>query len=464
MRQKENGVREHMTIVGITAHVLALALLVFIPIFHVNIPVSDQWELVPYIPLVEEDLPVSPLRILEVLTHPHNEHQILFPRLIMLGLMKFSHWNIVWELWVNVILAIITFVTIYWFSSKVVKDTREADLTFSLIAVLIFSWSQWKNWLWGWQIAIFLNVATVTLGIFLLCSYETVTWKRFLGSFFLGVVAQNSFGTGLIYWPVCFLGLCLSKDRESRKGWGRQRTAGLWLLLSMAMIGLYYLRYVRPTHHEPGWMMPFEEPELYLEHLLVYLGSPMGYNDVWFSGLMGFVGLVTFAFLTVRNLQSGENPSGHEEIFRQDFKPFVLLGLYAIGSGLLISLGRADLGIAQAMSSRYITLANMLWVSNIILLLVYLDVWRWRVLQEYGAFVAILLCICLGTAYRHGIKEAHRFSVELHQVKKHVEENYWTGNIDEKVLKKLYPGDEEITKNRLRMLEKYEYNLFHEEN
>lgn len=42
----------------------------------------------------------------------------------------------------------------------------------------------------------------------------------------------------------------------------------------------------------------------------------------------------------------------------------VAVGLFSIGSALAIGLGRAQLGVGQATSARYVTWASLLWVAN----------------------------------------------------------------------------------------------------
>ena len=83
-------------------HVPVIALLTVIPMAHVagiigvygvDVPYWDQWRLVPLLAALDDGtMRVSDLWAI------HNEHRVLFPRLVMLGLAQLSGWNTRWEM------------------------------------------------------------------------------------------------------------------------------------------------------------------------------------------------------------------------------------------------------------------------------------------------------------------------------------------------------------------------------
>ena len=78
-------------------------LLVFLIGFTVDVPYWDQWDLVPLLQKMD-DGSLS----LNDLWSQHNEHRLLFPRLVMLVLARISDWNIYLEYAVSFVLASLT--------------------------------------------------------------------------------------------------------------------------------------------------------------------------------------------------------------------------------------------------------------------------------------------------------------------------------------------------------------------
>ncbi|HAN73960.1 MAG TPA: hypothetical protein DCQ63_06465 [Planktothrix sp. UBA8402] len=76
----------------------------FIIYFGVNVPFYDQW----VVPALLEKTATGTLQFKD-LFELHNNHRILFPRLIFIALGFISSWNIKLELFFSLCLAIITF-------------------------------------------------------------------------------------------------------------------------------------------------------------------------------------------------------------------------------------------------------------------------------------------------------------------------------------------------------------------
>src|SRR6185295_10773946 len=90
----------------------------------------------------------------------HNEHRLLFPQIIMLGLARLTSWDIRFELGTSVLLATAIFLLL---SRQVLITAEKLQIpalrwAIPLIGVVVFSIGQYQNWLWGWQLQIFLSV------------------------------------------------------------------------------------------------------------------------------------------------------------------------------------------------------------------------------------------------------------------------------------------------------------------
>lgn len=86
----------------------------YITQFGVNIPVYDQWVL----PKLFEKVATNQLHLRD-LFELHNNHRILFPRLIFIALAFLSDWNIKLEMFFSLGLAVLTFIAIYILASKI---------------------------------------------------------------------------------------------------------------------------------------------------------------------------------------------------------------------------------------------------------------------------------------------------------------------------------------------------------
>ena len=83
----------------VPALIPAFYIVYLISCYGVDIPSWDQWELVPLLGKMH----AGKLSFADLWAR-HNEHRILFPRSIMLLLASLTDWNIIYELYVNVIL------------------------------------------------------------------------------------------------------------------------------------------------------------------------------------------------------------------------------------------------------------------------------------------------------------------------------------------------------------------------
>ncbi len=232
--------------------------------YGVPVPFQDEWDLVP---LLEKmwggSLTLSDMWAL------HNEHRILFPQMIMLGLAWLTNWDLRYEMATSVLLAGGIFLFLAWQITITARKLARPELYWAipLFSVIIFSIAQYQNWLWGWQLPIFLSVLGVIGGIVLLAN-PPFTWVRFFGAAILGVIASYSFGNGGVFWLIGLLILFVVTE-PGRERWIR---LGVWLVLSSLTMGLYFYQYERLEEHPPLILL-FSEPIQYLVYIFKYLGN-----------------------------------------------------------------------------------------------------------------------------------------------------------------------------------------------
>ena len=341
-----------------------LAFLIWVVVqYAVDVPFMDQWELVPLLEKTYHgDLTFHDLWA------QHNEHRIIFPQLIMLLLARLTHWNIHYELAVNITFALGIF-AVFAYQVKITGRRRGvARLPGAIpaISLIVFSISQFENWLWGWQLQMFLNLLAVAGGIVLLAN-DPFRWWKFAAAALLGIVATYSFANGALFWPIGLLLLLIVKTGAGKR---RAATAG-WILIGALTLGTYFHHYQKPEYH-PSLNLIFKTPVEYAVFVFKYLGTIytqiLGGNvrDVSADSDLAFVfGLAG----TVATGWAGWTLLRRKIADPGTLFPYFGLILYSVGSGLVTGVGRLGFGTDQALASRYSTMVVPLWVSLVVFLI-----------------------------------------------------------------------------------------------
>ncbi len=331
---------------------LCFTLLAFLTLHYViAVPILDQWELVPLLQKsYQGQLAFGDLWA------QHNEHRLLFPRLIMLGLARLSHWDLRWELVTSLLLAvgILSVVGIQLRqTAKIVKDDTLLRLL-PVASIVVFSLRQSENWMWGWQLAIFLNILAVVAGIALL-THPAPTWGKWIGAVCCGVVATYSFANGLLFWPLGAFALWAN----TRDSTFRARMAG-WCVCAVLTAASYFYQYAKPPD-SPPLLYTLSHPFTFAAYFLSYIGAFISIKDTPVIGVcMGLVGLALL-ILAWRSLrQNGKIPP-------EALTPYLAYALYVLLSALVSTVGRAGFGAKQAMASRYLTISELFWIAILVM-------------------------------------------------------------------------------------------------
>lgn len=340
-------------IISILALIPLTVVIVVVYLLKVDVPFWDQWELIPILSkFYSGNLTFFDLWL------PHNEHRILFPKILMVILAHITHWDTTIELYINILLAIGIYITLIVAATKVFRKMGiESKWYLPLFSLVIFSLNQFENWIFGWQMQIFLCVFSVIMGFGFLTS-NNLNFKKYLASIALGIIASFSFANGLIYWPVGLLGLHMNSNvSKTYFTWMKI----VWIGMSVMVYMVYFYHFTATAEYlKIGEGLNISEFILYV---LLYLGRPLGvvfYNHQIYSIIFGIFGMffyiasILFIFLK-------------DKLIFKKIRFFLLISLYTIGSALVTGIGRANYGYEQAHSSRYITITNLFWVTNIIL-------------------------------------------------------------------------------------------------
>jgi hypothetical protein len=427
---------------GAAAAIVALTLVppavavLYVARYHVDIPFWDQWPAI--VPLLAK-LYGGGLSWNDLWAQ-HNEYRPIFPRLVWLALARASGWSISAEMTANLVVAglsCLLLLTQVGATLEAIGRPKVSGL-WPILTLVVFSTSQWENWLNGFQLLVFMNVLAMVTGVILLARPELGRWG-FLAAVGMGVVATYTMTSGMVLWPVGLVLLLAVPGTPQR----RRRRVGLWLLAALAAGGLYFVGYEPPPWAPPlghGLGHPLETVRFVLD----LLGAPLLATPS--ATVLGLLGVLVFFGLGAR--------------LARQLGPAVLLayagmGLYATGSAVLIGIGRVGYGSEQALISRYITVFSWLWVANL--------VWLWLALpasaaaepglrrQRALAGLAIagitgLVMLNGAAGARHGIEQRARPLAEARRA-------ILAGAADDELLERVHP-DPDYVRTQLATLQR----------
>jgi len=321
----------------------------------------------------------------------HNEHRIVFARLLFmmdLGLFKGSQ---VFLLVVNYLLAGLSALLLILITRRCIPEPEGRALRFALTCLIIslcYAWSQRENFIWAFQSQFFLAQQLPLLAFYLLylsSAQERHRTLLFALASLTGIACAGTMANGVLALPImAVLALFL--------GLGRSR-ALLLGVLGAFVCGLYFLRFQSPGQQES---LPLSHPLQLLHYLLAYLGGP-GFHVTGSSRVAVFGGLfmlgscLYFAVLALTQR-------------RNDRLLFLLLAflLYIGISAVGVASARLLMGIEQAFSSRYATPTLMAWI---VLLLIYARVFHFAQLRPSTTVIAVLLLsLTLLPQQRHALE------------------------------------------------------------
>lgn len=428
-----------VTLIAVSAILLpAFMALLFITVFGVNVVNYDQYEFIPLL-----DKLYNGTLSAEDLYSQHNEHRIVVPRLVMLGLASLTHYNTMAEMYFSWIVAASILGLIFVLFRKQMAGSALLLPAFVPVAWLVFSLRQVDNLIWGWQMQIFLSVVAFILALYLLDRSKGFD-RSYLAAIVSATVSTFSFVNGLIVWPACMAYLLLARGRKGI------RECMLWGLTGAAVWTVYFIGWSSPSNHPSIFYMLNNMPGAVL-YLLAIVGSPLA----WEKSHAVAVGSVLLAAIVLTLIALA---------WKRNIAPnavWITFILFSLASSAACVVGRSGFGVDQALAPRYVTFTSLA-VIGLYLIIANSFINRGTAPREstimtfsYGMLTGIiiigLIAGIIGGVY-FGISE-HTNKTEM----KSILANYKTASDSE--LEKLYPLTEKV-RDGAAILEKYRLNVF----
>ena len=377
--------------VGALCALPVVFLVAFVARRAVNIPYSDEWDLVPLL----RKQASGTLRLSDLWAQ-HNEHRDFFPQLIQVKLARLTHWDLRWELVVNLVLGAAILVVVLLLVRRALRPLGAGPLAVGTVgaAWLFCSPMQWENWLSGWQVEWFVCELAVVAALALLALWPATrpAWIPVVGAALLGVIASYSLASGLFVWVAAVF---IFVVRPPYRRW-----LLAWLPAGLLTLALYLRGYHTPAGSPPV-TAALHHPGAFATYLLAYLGTPL-----W--GRRAGAVLVGLGLAAAFAVALGYLVRRHRQALA-DAAAWVALAVFALLGELETAVGRVGFGASQATTSRYTTADLLFIVSTLVLGILAFRHWATEgrapapTVARVGTVLVVILAAAILRSYAAGI-------------------------------------------------------------
>jgi hypothetical protein len=271
----------------------------YVRAFGVNVVFGDAWSMVRLF----EKWSSGTLTVSDFFRQ-HLEHRMFFPKGVEFLLSIATRYDNVAEMYLMQACFLVTLFILLLAFRACVKPSRL--LLFVPISLLVFSFRQYENMLWGFQISYAFAQTFAVLALFLLYilgrrrSFKKTTFVAALGS---ATVASFSMAQGLLVWPAGLLQLFVTPLEKPTK----RVLVVVWGLAGLGEWLVYFVDYTRPRNSS-SLLDALYHPIVGAQYYLNLLGSPLFWRqDLAFVGglLLACLALVSL-FLVYKDRRLGE--------------------------------------------------------------------------------------------------------------------------------------------------------------
>lgn len=426
---------------------------IYIRTYGVNVPYWDQWDTVP---IFLEKIYNSKLTFFDLLAQ-HNESRPFFPNVVMIILAKFTHYNVLYEMYLMYVFYCISFIILCLIYIRDHPISKSSCLKFIPVSFFFFNLFQISNVLYGVRIGQSMEILGLISAVYLIDTSRNLDLK-FLSSIIAAIISTFSFVAGLSIWPVC-LTLIYLKDSEQKR-----KKIVLWCFSAIAVIGIYFHNYIKPSKH-PSLLYSLHNPANGVLDFLSSFGSTIS-RDLDASRIIGILMLILLFCVILLNRKN--------LIINKNAKWYALM-LYSLLVSLEISMGRSGFGTESMLSQRYYLLTFWSIIALYLIELNYLNLeipgckikiksqetlsLQKRLNYNYllMGIILTLLFISIATHLIMGIEEGKETKTEREYMASYLE-NYKFQPI--KDLKTLYP-DPTVVRKRASFLESKNLSVFY---
>jgi len=314
----------------------------------------------------------------------HVQERMFFPNVLAVLQGRTTHLNVVFEMYLSAGLLFGSIVLLVVAHRR--RSPATSWLAYCPVAILLLSFVQYQNSLWGFQIAWYMILAALALALFLLDGPE-LGWVALTGAIAAAVVGSFSSFQGLLIWPA---GLILLYHRH------RRRPIVLAWVSAAAVTGLGYFYRFNFQEASLNRYEALHDPLTAMKSFFVAIGDIVGAPIPLFSHNEAVVlfGVVLFVLALWVVVEYG---------VRRDTDGAGPIGVALICFGLLFAFfaatGLTSFGEAGASSSRLTTYDLLIPVGCYLAIVSrpkpVMAPSRWRRLARRSAGIGVAGAVCL---------------------------------------------------------------------
>ena len=403
--------------------------------YAVDVPFWDEWEIIKLL-----DKFYSGTMTLSDIFAQHNDHRIIFTKIIMLLNAIYLGWNNYINMAVVLLFAVGTSLVIYYSVQqlKIISDsgsTWKKDLLYFTFACLIFSFTQYEIWLWGFEMQLSMNVFFTMLTLVLLAYGKGLI--IFVTALIFALLATFSFANGMFVWPaglliiagVNYINYISGKKFDYLKvfSWLLTGTLGIYLYFSSGYIFLI----------KTETALTFERIYVFIRDFVCFLGSPIVNIKPVLAFGAGLSGLAIYFYCLFMIAKY--------KIWDENKFLWIAAVVYVFLSSAAAASGRTN----GSLASRYIVFSTLFWVANLCMLFEVKEYISPLPVNHYLKIIIVILFLIFC-----GSRETMRAAQYSSEIKTLFLEQIKRGIYDDKVfMSGIYPFREGAL--RIPLLKKY---------
>jgi hypothetical protein len=299
------------------------------------------------------------------LWEPHNEHRFFFSRIAMLILAGLGGWDILKEIYFNIVCTIGILILLGLMLKRTVQS-RFNWLALGVISALLFGITQFVSWLHGLMLVWFIANLFTIASVWFMSKYR-LSWQTISLGGLCAVVACYSNSSGLVGLPAIMVCLIL---RYKSVGW---KPIVSWLLICTAILSIHVPGMYAPNFKRPDYTLLFTYPDRFIENVFGLMWNVFVVGDTLtqplkFTLSIGSLILLVacFGYLAWRSFKLGGEEGSR---LWWSTVSWLMITLYGVGNIVLISVARLGYTDGQAYNaSWYITVSLYYWVGTTVII------------------------------------------------------------------------------------------------
>jgi hypothetical protein len=283
----------------------------------------------------------------------HNEHRLLFPRLIWLPLAIVAGWDVRHGM-------VLTFCFVCLGSAGIYQLLRSSNgsalgraFAFGLMNLVLFSPRQYETFLVGTQGQTFVPTFMLVLALLVNLSGKSLRTKTIVNAA-LAHVSTYSFGNGMLVWVLAFPLETRSAELPASRSGQRILWRVVYILMAGLSIASYFISYRHPSTTPPV-VSPMAQLPAFLRFVLVWIGSLFSVET---PAICGAVVLFVFGVLVAAAIWQMRRTG----IWRSHY-PWLILGCYSVISGCVTAMARLGFDYSMAGDARYAAFSAFLYIA-----------------------------------------------------------------------------------------------------